>query len=63
MYLSSVNEIKTTWPGHVLYHLLVKLFHTCEVIEESLRVMCTCSALLGALISNCLGTGELTYTT
>ena len=35
MYLSSVNEIKTTWPGHVLYHLLVKLFVTCEVIEES----------------------------
>ena len=32
MYLSSV---KTTWPGHVLYHLLVKLFVTCEVIEES----------------------------
>ena len=39
MYLSSVNEIKTTWPGPglVLYHLLVKLFVTltCEVIEES----------------------------
>ena len=35
MYLSFVNEIKTTWPGHVLYHLLVKLFVTCEVIEES----------------------------
>ena len=35
LYLSSVNEIKTTWHGHVLYHLLVKLFVTCEVIEES----------------------------
>ena len=30
MYLSSVNEIKTTWPGHILYHLLVKLFVTCD---------------------------------